>query len=65
MTTAAAISPFMPDSSGSTHVPFEGGTASVLFTALRIFGLLVLALMLASILYSGWISLENWGTISV
>ena len=43
----------------------ETGVPGTLYTALRVFGLVVLALMLLTILYSGWIALENWGSISV
>lgn len=43
----------------------EAGGPSTLYTALRILGFVVLALMLLSILYSGWITLENWGSIQV
>jgi len=41
------------------------GTTPALFTALRVFGLVVLVLMLASIVYAGWIVLENGGSIGV
>lgn len=43
----------------------DHGFARGLYTALRIFGLVVLALMLVAILYAGWISLENWSSIGV
>lgn len=43
----------------------ETGAPGTLFTALRALGLVVLALMLASILYSAWIAVANWGSISV
>lgn len=35
------------------------------YTALRAFGLVVLALMLVAITYAGWIAIENWGSIRV
>jgi hypothetical protein len=35
------------------------------FTALKVFGWVVLALMLASIAYSGWIVAQNWQAIGV
>lgn len=35
------------------------------FTALKVFGWVVLALMLVSIAYSAWIAVENWGDIGV
>ncbi len=54
MTTPTPASPAVPDPA-----------ASPLYTALRVFGLVVLALMLVSIIYSGWIALENWGSIGV
>lgn len=43
----------------------EEGTAVPLYVALRTFGLVVLALMLASVGYSVWIALENWSAIGV
>lgn len=45
--------------------PQETGLPGTLYTALRVLGLVVLALMLVSILYSGWIAIENWGSIRV
>jgi hypothetical protein len=45
--------------------PAEGGTVALGYTALRIFGYVMLVLMLASIVYSGWIALANWGEIRV
>ena len=48
-----------------TTTPPDGGPIGPLYTALRVFGIVVLALMVLSIVYSGWIALENWGTISV
>ena len=41
------------------------GPAPALYTALRGLGLVVLVLMLVSIVYAGWIALENWGVIGV
>ena len=38
---------------------------SSFYTALRILGIVVLVLMLVSIVYAGWISVSNWGAISV
>lgn len=38
---------------------------STFYTSLRVLGFIVLALMLLSILYSGWIAIENWGSIRV
>ena len=55
MTTPTPASPAVPDEKAS----------SLLYTALRALGLVVLALMLVSIIYSGWIALENWGSIGV
>lgn len=55
----------MPAPTDPALVPGESGTTGTLYTALRIFGLVVLALMLVSIVYSGWISIENWGSIEV
>ncbi|HUF10109.1 MAG TPA: hypothetical protein VMO47_12355 [Rhodothermales bacterium] len=43
----------------------DPGSASVLFAALRILGFVALVLMLASIIYAGWIALDNWGDIRV
>jgi hypothetical protein len=43
----------------------EERNVSLLYTSLRVFGLLVLVLMLASIAYSVWITLENWTVIGV
>jgi hypothetical protein len=43
----------------------SSGTSSALFTILRVLGFTVLALMLASIVYAGWITLENWGSVGV
>lgn len=51
--------------SPSDAPPQETGFSGTLYTALRVLGLVVLALMLLSILYSGWIALENWGSIRV
>jgi hypothetical protein len=43
----------------------EERNVSLLYTSLRVFGLFVLVLMLASIAYSAWITLENWTVIGV
>jgi hypothetical protein len=43
----------------------ETPSASPLYTALRVFGLVVLALMLVGIVYAGWISAVNWNAIGV
>lgn len=48
-----------------THTPPEQGTRDAFYQALRILGIVVLVLMLVSILYSGYIALENWGSIEV
>ena len=45
--------------------PDDRGPLAPLYTALRILGLVVLVLMLLSILYSGWIAVQNWGAIRV
>lgn len=45
--------------------PPEVGAPGALYTTLRVLGLVVLALMLLAILYSGWIAIANWGSISV
>lgn len=49
----------------SSDAPHEAGAFGTLFTALRALGLVVLALMLLSILYAGWIAVANWSSISV
>ena len=49
----------------STPTTAEEGAVDPLYTALRVFGLVVLVLMLLTILYSGWIAIENWGSIRV
>lgn len=49
----------------SPDAPPESGAPGTLYTALRALGVVVLALMLVAILYSVWIALENWGSISV
>ncbi|MEP0546915.1 MAG: hypothetical protein ABJF88_08285 [Rhodothermales bacterium] len=54
MTTPTPADPAVPDPA-----------SSLLYTALRALGLVVLVLMLLSIVYSGWIALENWGDIGV
>lgn len=38
---------------------------AVVYTALRVLGLVVLALMAVAIVYAGWISLTNWSEIGV
>lgn len=43
----------------------DAGLHDAVFQALRVLGLVVLVLMLVSVLYSGWIALENWNTIQV
>lgn len=55
MTPSTSNAPAEPSSEAS----------SALFTILRGFGFIALALMLASIVYAGWIALENWGSIGV
>lgn len=35
------------------------------FTALRVFGWVVMALMIASVAYAAWLSISNWHAISV
>lgn len=45
--------------------PMETSPVPALSTALRVLGLVVLALMLGSILYAGWISAVNWNAIGV
>lgn len=49
-------------SDAHTH---EAGIPAALYTALRILGLVVLVLMLVSIVYAGWITIANWGSIKV
>jgi len=39
--------------------------APAAFAVLKSLGWLVLALMLASVAYAGWIAVENWGSIRV
>ncbi len=55
MTTSAPIKPS----------PSESGGASPLYVVLRVFAFVVLLSMLAAMVYSGWIALENWGAIRV
>ena len=55
----------MTTSKPSAARPSEEGSSSVLYQLLRGFGFLVLVLMLASIVYSGWIAIENWDEINV
>lgn len=43
----------------------SGGTEARFHLLLRGLGFLMLLLMLASIIYSIWIALANWGAISV
>lgn len=45
--------------------PPDGGTAAPLYAGMKVFGVVVLLLMLVSILYAGWIALANWGSIAV
>jgi hypothetical protein len=49
----------------SSVPPAEGGTVALGYVALRIFGFVMLLLMLASIIYSGFIAIANWGEIRV
>jgi len=50
----------------ASDAPAPGaGAHGALYTALRVLGIVVLLLMLLAILYSGWIALENWGSIRV
>ena len=48
----------------SSDTPGAGAPAT-LHTVLRLVGLLVIALMLVAIVYSGWISAVNWSEIGV
>lgn len=48
-----------------TATPSSPLSSSPLFTALRILGLIVLALMVVTVAYAGWIAIDNWGTIRV
>lgn len=50
--------------SAPSAAPDEGAT-SPLYIGLRVFGLVVLLLMLVSIVYAGWISVANWSEIGV
>ncbi len=43
----------------------DAARSSLYVTALKIFSLVVLALMLVSIFYTGWISIANWSAIGV
>ena len=45
--------------------PADDGTVAAGYTALRVFGFLMLLLMLVSIVYACWIALANWGEIRV
>jgi hypothetical protein len=47
----------------STALDYDNG--GLLYKGLRIFGYLMLALMVASIAYSAWIAITNWGAIGV
>jgi hypothetical protein len=49
----------------SSPPPADDGTVALGYRALRIFGFVMLLLMLASIIYSSWIALANWGDIRV
>lgn len=53
----------MPPTSPAS--PQEAGFSGTLYVALRVLGIVVLALMLLAILYSGWIAFANWGAIGV
>ena len=45
--------------------PAEDGTVAFGYSAVRIFGFVILLLMLAGIVYASWIALANWGEIRV
>lgn len=55
----------MPMTSAADTPSQESGLPGTFYMALRVLGIVVLALMLLSMLYSGWIALENWGYIQV
>lgn len=48
----------------SSNESATGGSSAV-YTILRLVGFLALALMIATIVYAGWIAIENWTTIRV
>lgn len=54
-----------PSTTTSTTAPPDREPLAPLHTALRILAIVVLALMLISIVYAGWIAVANWGTIRV
>lgn len=49
----------------STTVPSQPEGPPLLYTALRIFAFIVLISMVASIVYSAWITFDNWDAIRV
>lgn len=49
----------------SSSPPSPTEALPVLYSALRVLGLVVLALMCVSILYACWIAVANWGSIQV
>ena len=55
----------MTASASTPSQEFEERSVTVLYASLRAFGLLVLALMLVTIAYSAWITVENWAAIGV
>lgn len=55
MTTSAPIKPSPP----------AAGGVNPLFVVFRVFAFVVLISMLATMIYSGWVALENWGAIRV
>lgn len=59
------LSPFLELMTTSTPAAPEEGAPAPLYMALRVLGLVVLVLMLASMLYASWIALANWGDIGV
>ena len=48
-----------------TETPSSPASSSPVFVALRILGVVVLTLMVVTIVYAGWIAIDNWGTIRV
>lgn len=55
--TTSARSPISP-ASGPESTP-------LLYSVLRVLAFVILISMLVSIVYSGWITLENWNAIGV
>ena len=57
-------SPISPPAPAAMDAPASSPSPAV-FAALKVFGWVVLALMLGSIGYAAWIAAANWGAIGV